>query len=128
MGLKPNPSRLSKQGSSADEYSLPQKSNPSAPAPTQKTGSSRDRLARKRKPQGEVRGGGEPRSLLPQPATLRRLFAPPAITEVIPTCFMPQEARPSSQHEVPLDITPGTIQKGLRAAAPGGRNGCTQLL
>lgn len=53
MNLKPSPSRLSKQAGSADEYSLPQKSNPSAPAPTQKTGSSRDRLARKRKPQGK---------------------------------------------------------------------------
>lgn len=46
-------------------------------------------------------GWGEPGSLLPQPATLGRLFAPPAITEVIPTCFMPQGGQTPLQHEVP---------------------------
>lgn len=61
VNLKPSPSRLSKQKQRptwADEYSLPQKSNPSAPAPTQKPGSSRDRLARRRKSRGKSRTGG----------------------------------------------------------------------
>lgn len=48
MNLKPGPSQLSKQGQrlvQADEYSSPQKSNPSASASTQKPVSSWDHHA-----------------------------------------------------------------------------------
>lgn len=78
VNLKPSPSRLSKQKQRpdlADEYSLAQKSNPSAPAPTQKPGSSRDHLSRKRKPQGKS-GAGETRKPLSCFPILMGLAAP----------------------------------------------------
>lgn len=129
VNLKPSPSRLSKQKQRpdrADEYSLPQKSNPSAPAPTQKPGSSGDHLSRKRKPQGKSGAGGtrEPlSSVSPLPWAWSH---PPAVAKVTFTHFMPQRGSDPLHHRPHLDVAPGTTGKGLSAAAPVGRwDGCT---
>lgn len=104
VNLKPSPSRLSKQKQRpdrADEYSLPQKSNPSAPAPTQKPGSSRDRLSRKRKPQGKS-GAGETREPLSCFPTLMGLVAPPSCSQGHPHPFHAQKRlRPSPAQTLP---------------------------
>ena len=127
VNLKPSPSRLSKQKQrpdQADEYSLPQKSNPSAPAPTQKSGSSGDRLGRKRKPQGKSGAGGtrEPLSSVSPPSWA--WLHPPAVAKVTLTHFMPQRGSDPLHHGPHLDVAPGTTGKGLSAAVvprwPGG--------
>lgn len=67
VNLKPGPSQLSKQKqrlAQADEYSSPQKSNPSAPASTQKPGSSWDHQAGERNPKGRMGLGRTGASLL----------------------------------------------------------------
>lgn len=71
MNLKPGPSQLSKQKqrlAQADEYSSPQKSNPSAPASTQEPGSSWDHQAGGRDPEGRLGLGRTGASLLSFPA------------------------------------------------------------
>lgn len=127
MNLKPSPSRLSKQKQRpdlADEYSLPQKSNPSAPAPTQKPGSSGDHLGRKRKPQGKS-GAGETREPLSCFPILMGLAAPhpPTVAKVTLTPFMLPRSSDPLQHGRCLDVAPGTTWKGLSAAAPFGQAG-----
>lgn len=132
VNLKPSPSRLSKQKQRpdrADEYSLPQKSNPRAPAPTQKLGSSRDRLCRKRKPQGKS-GAGETREPLSCFPTPWAWLHPLAVVKVTLTHFMPRRGSDPLQHSTCPDVAPGTTGKGLSAAAPVAQagQGAPQLL
>lgn len=129
MNLKPSPSRLSKQKQRpdrSDEYSLPQKSNPRAPAPTQKPGSSRDRLCRKRKPQGKS-GAGETREPLSCFPTLMGLVAPPSHSQGHPHPFhAPKRLRPSLAWSV-LGRCPRHNRERVKhrcSRCPGG-TGCT---
>lgn len=118
VNLKPGPSQLRKQKqrpAQADEYSSAQKSNPSAPASTQKPASSWDHQARGPNLKGRLGWGSPGASFLSFPAprgpgcTLRPSPKPP------PPILSSKEVQTPLQLRPPPGCCQGTTEKGLRA-------------
>lgn len=91
VNLKPGPSQLRKQKqrpAQADEYSSAQKSNPSAPASTQKPASSWDHQARGPNLKGLLGWGSPEASFLSFPSSSGSWLHSEAIAKATPTHFI----------------------------------------
>lgn len=121
VNLKPSPSQLSKQQqrlAQTDEYSLAQKSNPRAPAATQKPGSSWDHHARGPNLEGHLEWGARepPSSVSSRPhspvsgCTLKPSPKPPT------TILSSKELKPLSPAWAATRMLPGHYRERVKGS------------